>query len=519
MSKSSAAAYQKNSPVKQLPCEITVPPGRWRRASAGKDGKIGRPELSTEQILRALVGTHAHRGRVWSTNDQETHDEVGHRSWRWLELQQRRFNQIPGWLSPAIAHARFWPLLGMLVASYRAGAIGVLLSYEEGAAYFGISRRTWARWVKQLSEAGLVRIVPTWLEASSEGRGRDRGRNLYQVGAELERVAGPGLMEGLGEGSLKRWRGRMAAAARKKAKRARHDALTVAWAAQREVDAAEPATAPEPSQAASEGGAQEAVRSAAGSQENSKGSAILAPHSPPGRASLGSDPVGVVGGPSAPEKERALRARGSFTSGPDQGSQRRRRSSAATSTTRRDPDERTAAPGNAAPAANDVAVAPGRGASAVPPPGADTAGDSTAAAPPDPCARLEPSPVDVRREPSAKASRQPSATPAKRKPSPEYLRLKPVPPAEDASAEQQLSLAELDDKTAAEFFGSVRSTQTTFWRDLPRRVLDTWGVSSDVPVCSRCAGHGHLGTKWDAGRERIVEVTCERCNGSGNEPG
>lgn len=265
--------YHASGAVKQFLDEYVAPPGQWRRHSAEKDGIARRPDLTNEGVLRALRGTHLHGGRRWSENDQRTMAEVDARSWRWLELGQRRFLSVPAWITPDVADRRYHLFLGLLVAAYRTGALGLLISYEEGAAFFGCSRRTWARWVKRMLEVGLIRVLPTWVDSSSDGRGRDRGRNLYQLGPELLEMAGEGLMEGKGDGAIRRLRLRVAGKLRKDAKRRRREALGSTWAAQR---------------AARE----EEREQAAAPLDPPNPSATLAPHSPPGPASPGLGPEG-----------------------------------------------------------------------------------------------------------------------------------------------------------------------------------------------------------------------------------
>ena len=490
MPQTTPAAYQQSDHVNHLPLRCAVPPGNWRRASAGKDGTKGRPDLSTEQILRALVGTHKHRGRVWSANDRSTYDEVLHRSWRWLELQQRRFLTVPTWITPDVLHPRFWPFVGALVAAYRAGALGVLLSYEEGAAYFGVSRRTWARWVAYLTEAGLIRLMPTWLESSSDGRGRDRGRNLYQLGPELEKLAGDGLLEGLGEGALRSFRNRMARAARKKAKRRRYDRLSQVWSSQRDTEDARDGAAQEATEDASREKPTEIVRSSPKSHENPKGSAILTPHSPPGRASPGPGPEGEETDPSDLEKERALRARDHSSLAPDKRPSRQPENPAVTSNQPRCSAEQLHEPPPIDPAANEIEPTPGRRAAVVPTPN-DAQSATTATA------KQQPPSMPDRQIglDEACAKQQPSPTPARQELGPDNVNRRSV---------------------NAVFGDAVRSNpQLSFWRDLPRDVLEDWGLATGAEACQKCGGDGELGTAWDEATQRRVRVVCDRCCGSG----
>lgn len=227
------------------------------RASFRKDVEGGRPELSTGQVLAAVQGIDRHaghrrrNGRPWSDTDLRTLEELRARAFDAVELGRMRYLPIPTWLSdelavpaqdyksgrlPAVKGTKLWHILSALIAAYRAGAVGLLLSGAEATSAFGGGVRTWQRNVRSLELAGLIEIVPTWRpkpnpDGTHQLRKRHRDRNLYQLGPRLLEHIGPGILEGLeGDGlPSKQWRARCAGGARKRARQFRRGVQGEAW--------------------------------------------------------------------------------------------------------------------------------------------------------------------------------------------------------------------------------------------------------------------------------------------------
>ena len=85
--------------------------------------------------------------------------------------------------------------LGAVWAAYQAGASGVALSWEDGAALYGCARRTWGRWVAAWEASGLVRPVRRYVGAAGE-LGRERAVTVYQPGPAMLRAScGQGLAQ------------------------------------------------------------------------------------------------------------------------------------------------------------------------------------------------------------------------------------------------------------------------------------------------------------------------------------
>ena len=124
-------------------------------------------------------------------------------------------------------HRTVWrPLLGACVAAYRSGSMGVRLSLEQVAVLIGASRRTAARVVRELVEAGLLRREHTY-QCDDGERDRIWDVSVYTVGGRLLAKARGGLERGKAGA---RW----AAAARQRAKGERRERYLALWNAQRE---------------------------------------------------------------------------------------------------------------------------------------------------------------------------------------------------------------------------------------------------------------------------------------------
>lgn len=200
-----------------------------------------RPELTSHELVDALEWMHARRGREMTIVDVETLAELDVRAWGWGEVQDLRTWTLPTWsdeLVPRRRSAGYTRFLALVLAAYRAGAVGVLLGYHECMALVGTkSRDTWRRWSACMEAAGLVRIVQTWKsDPTSSTRHRSHAKLLYRLGPAWEAAAGPGLCEGAagGEGEVSAtWAARLARGARVKARAERDGRRCFAWAANR----------------------------------------------------------------------------------------------------------------------------------------------------------------------------------------------------------------------------------------------------------------------------------------------
>ena len=335
-----------------------APGASWRRETEG-----GRPDLPAKQLMLAVRAVDKHaghgrrNGREWRGTDGATMRELEARTWGVGELSRLYDVRAPRWLEPfcfkvasdgrRFGCARWLPFLGVLVAAYRAGAVGVRLSYEEIASEFGCSRRTAARWVADMRKIGLLSVVRIWT-ADNCARERERRRNVYQVGATIEGTVGPALLDGCSDvvrGTVRKATAkRCGMAARARARTHWRDHQRRAWAAQR---------VPRP-------------RSEAGSC--SPGAARRPPGGPSGAVGdRGSDMVAPQ--PPSPSGRTHRRPRG-----PDGGLR--------AAPGEHEPASLRAAPAPAGPAPNDGDTKPdanarggagarlSRGASAVPPPAA-----------------------------------------------------------------------------------------------------------------------------------------------------
>jgi hypothetical protein len=207
---------------------------RWCRR--GCDGPA-QLERSNHELLDALEWQHVRRGVELGERDQEVLDAMAARAWGWEEVQTRRMWTLPSWADDLIPSRRavgYGRFLALVLAAYRAGALGVLMGYHECMALVGTrSTDTWRRWTMDMEERGLVRIVQTWRAEPTEAGGRPRchAKLLYRLGPAWEK-AGPGLCEGAcsGDGGpAEAWVRRMAAGARARARAERDDRCGSLW--------------------------------------------------------------------------------------------------------------------------------------------------------------------------------------------------------------------------------------------------------------------------------------------------
>ena len=264
------------NPVRRTPAQIKAlaeprpsSHGRTRRAIAEPSRLHGvrpdrtwvrpaseqtRPELTNHELVDAIEWQHVRCGQWMGATDVATLAELDVRAWAWGEVTEQRLWALPTWADELIPTRRgvgFARFLAVLLAAYRAGAVGVLLGYHECMALVGTnSRDTWRRWCRDMEAAGLARIVQTWrpdptaaelvdphagdgAEPLRVGRARAHAKLLYRLGPAFEAAAGPGLCVNAtgGEGEVPAaWAARMAGGAYRKARRARDARREYLWA-------------------------------------------------------------------------------------------------------------------------------------------------------------------------------------------------------------------------------------------------------------------------------------------------
>ncbi len=170
---------------------------RWRR----DDAKGGRPRMSTSALIDALQFWWLRRGAAWGPKDTELQAEVKARCWHVAQLATLRVEGTPPWLRGLlpgrVASGCTAFVVGVLTA-HRCGAAGVLASYAELGAHYGVATRTVQRWVKRLEGDGVLEVLKTWRpKPGTDARGY--GKHVYRPGPALAREAGLGILEGAPE--------------------------------------------------------------------------------------------------------------------------------------------------------------------------------------------------------------------------------------------------------------------------------------------------------------------------------
>jgi hypothetical protein len=137
-------------------------------------------------LLNAIEWMHARRGAKFSQTDARTISTLENRTWSFAEVSALHMRSLPSWLAEALPSRRgaaYGWFLGAVLGAYRAGAVGMLISYGEAMAALGIgSESTFRRWVHEMEMLGLIRTVQTWREDPSDARPRVYGRTLYVAG-------------------------------------------------------------------------------------------------------------------------------------------------------------------------------------------------------------------------------------------------------------------------------------------------------------------------------------------------
>jgi hypothetical protein len=158
-------------------------------------------------LINAVEWMHARRGARFSPTDRATISKIANRTWGFDELVALHFRSLPSWLADALPSRRsagYHAMLGAVLGAYRAGAVGMWISYSEAMAALDVgSESTWRRWSEEWERLGLVRAVQTWTEDPTGQRPRVYGRTLYVAG-EVMTTAIASLEGALDRGALDR---------------------------------------------------------------------------------------------------------------------------------------------------------------------------------------------------------------------------------------------------------------------------------------------------------------------------
>lgn len=178
--------------------ENRVPPRSDLEFSRPK-ARHPRPELSNPELLEALLWMHARRGREWDDSESDTVTEVLARSWGEVQCRSAATHHVPSWFLAVLPGRTAYGcalFCYFVLASHRAGALGVVASYTELAALCMVSERTVQRWAKRLETGGFLEVVQTWQRNPNRGRKRGYWKHLYRPGPAMREIAGMGMLEG-----------------------------------------------------------------------------------------------------------------------------------------------------------------------------------------------------------------------------------------------------------------------------------------------------------------------------------
>lgn len=173
---------------------------RTDRVWSKHPAELAKKPRSNVDLGNALAWIHARRGAVMSDADKATMREVEDRSWGYAECSAAHIRAIPTWLVDQLPKRRgggYRDFLGLILSSYRSGALGLMLSYAEAMELTQIaSESTWRRWSAEMEDLGFIRIVQTWREDPTGDRPRIFGELHYRIGPALEDLGGEAILEG-----------------------------------------------------------------------------------------------------------------------------------------------------------------------------------------------------------------------------------------------------------------------------------------------------------------------------------
>lgn len=202
----------------------------YRRAE-----KRGRPHVSGDALLESLQWLNARSGAAWSEKDAEVMTEVKARAWQANELERQAVHHTPTWLRamlPGRSSTGVVMFVAAVLQSYRSGALGVMVSYDELGAIYGLNERTFRRWVRKLADTGILEVVKTWGPKPNTDQ-RGWRKHLYRPGPALAKEAGLGLLENAPELSetTQKLAGYHGRAARRRVRERSRGARDQAWKA------------------------------------------------------------------------------------------------------------------------------------------------------------------------------------------------------------------------------------------------------------------------------------------------
>ncbi len=183
------------------------PNARYRARSERRAPKCPQRfnKSTNASVLVCYLKTARHLGRRdWTDRDREVIAELKARSWTVAEISTQKDRVLEYSLSTFAVRERYgrdvvddriWRLFSLLADAYRAGALGLMVSYDDLAAELGCSRATWGRMQRYLLKERLIQVIRVREERPDAPRGYNNGRNLYQFGDKILSVMRFGLLE------------------------------------------------------------------------------------------------------------------------------------------------------------------------------------------------------------------------------------------------------------------------------------------------------------------------------------
>ncbi len=179
-----------------------VPPRRDLRYRR-KNVAGGRPCWSGDRLVHAAQFHHIRRGGDYDEKAETLRTELVARSFGFAELQNLTTETTPTWLRLALpggGKAGKRGFLTLLIAAHRQGALGIVASQPELATLLEVHKKTIQRWTEDLEEEGLVEVVQTWQAAPAKsGRRQGFWKLFYRPGPALAELGGLAILEGARE--------------------------------------------------------------------------------------------------------------------------------------------------------------------------------------------------------------------------------------------------------------------------------------------------------------------------------
>ncbi|TPV95540.1 MAG: hypothetical protein B7733_09445 [Myxococcales bacterium FL481] len=153
------------------------------------------PGVSNAALLEKLKWQGWNSLRGWREEvDDKIRDEVISRSMGPAEARRQGYH-VPPWLDVLIpgSGANKVRFVALVLASHRAGQIGLLASQGEIASRFNVHPVTVYRWAKDLEAQGVLEVIQTWRR---KGKSNERGywKLLYRPGPMLRDAVGLAIL-------------------------------------------------------------------------------------------------------------------------------------------------------------------------------------------------------------------------------------------------------------------------------------------------------------------------------------